>query len=287
MAYIIHGATGAQGAPVSKRLQALGLTAVAGVRIKDKTEYMPCVQLDNASVTSLTAAYRGAEGVFVHLPQTSEVNRKEFVKNIAKAVGLAKPERIVISTSGGTVIDDPESPLQARNDSAIALLIEAVQQTGVPTAVIAPRLFLENFLMPDIMNAIRNKGLIQYPVPAGLAVSWTSHLDVADVAAHLLIDKTVSGIVGVGHLPGITSGDLAGEFSRHFAHSVTYEHIEPSCFGKRIEPLLGPAAATVTGLYEALANVQDNTIAPHTSAQKLLGISPRSVQQWLQEVVGS
>lgn len=287
MTYIIHGATGAQGAPVFKRLQVSGLTAVAGVRSKNKTEDMPCVQLDNASVTSLAAAYREAEGVFIHLPQTSEENRKVFAQNIAKAVELAKPERIVISTSGGTIIDDPESPLQTRNDSAIALLIEAVQQTGVPTAVIAPRLFLENLLMPDVLNAIRNEGIIQYPVPAGLAVSWASHLDVADVAVHLLTDRTVSGIVGVGHLPGVTGEDLAGEFSRHFAHSVTYESIEPSYFGKRIEPLLGPAAAAVTDLYEALAGVQNNTISPHTSAQRLLGLSPRSVQQWLQEVLGS
>lgn len=287
MTYIIHGATGAQGAPVFKRLQAAGLTAVAGVRNKVKTEDTSCVQLDNASVKSLAAAYRNAEGVFIHLPQTAEENRKVFAQNIAKAVGLAKPERIVISTSGGTVVDEPDSPLHARSDSAIAMLIEAVQQTGVPTVVIAPRLFLENFLMPDVLNTIRKEGAIQYPVRADLAVSWTSHLDVADVAARLLTDKSVSGVVGVGQLPGITGADLAGAFSRHLGRPVTYESIEPAYFGKRIEPLLGPAAAAVAGLYQALAGVHNNTIAPHTSAQRLLGITPRSVQQWLQEVLGS
>lgn len=286
MAYIIHGATGAQGAPVFKQLHTDGLPAVAGVRSTDKVEGMPCVQLDNASVPSLAEAYRDADGVFIHLPQTSEENRKVFAKNIAKAVALARPQRVVISTSGGTIVDEPGSPLQVAGDSAIALLIDAVQQTGVSTAVIAPRLFLENLLMPDVLSAARNEGVIRYPVRADQAVSWTSHLDVADVAARLLVDKSISGVVGVGQLPGLTGAELADGFSQHFAQPVSYKDIDPVFFGKQIEPLLGPAAAAVVGLYQALASVRSNTIDPRTSAQTLLGLSPRSVQQWLQEVVG-
>jgi len=49
--------------------------------------------------------------------------------------------------------------------------------------------------------------------------------------------------------------------------------------------LFGPAAAGVVGLYQALAQAPDNLIAQDTSAQRLLGITPRSVSQWLADVI--
>lgn len=55
--------------------------------------------------------------------------------------------------------------------------------------------------------------------------------------------------------------------------------------GNLIEPMLGPASAGVVGLYHALSHVTDNVISEDTSAQALLGIQPRSVQQWLAEVL--
>ncbi|HHG5368192.1 TPA: SDR family oxidoreductase [Pseudomonas aeruginosa] len=284
MTYIIHGATGAQGAPLLKRLTEAGKHALAGVRSTEKVT-VPAVHINNASVESLVAAYRDADGVFVHLPQVAEAQRAAYARNIVKAIETARPGRVVVSTSG-IIVDAPGSPLQAPANSAVALLVDGVLNSGVSAAVIAPRLYLENLLLPMVFDVVRAEGVLRYPVRADFPVSWSSHLDVAQVAERLLDDHAVTGIVGVGQLPGLVGADLAAGMARHLGCPVTFESVQPQSFGKLLEPMLGPAAAAVVAQYEGLWQTSANTIEPDTSAQQLLGITPRTVQQWLADTLG-
>ncbi|WON78297.1 SDR family oxidoreductase [Serratia sp. UGAL515B_01] len=284
MTYIVHGATGAQGAPLFKRLLQSGKQAIAAVRHTDKLSGMPTIQIDNASVDSLVAAYRGAEGVFIHLPLAAEAERVSYARNIVKAIELAKPKRVVISTSGA-IIDEPDSPLQALNDSAIAILIDGVQKTGVSTAVLAPRLYLENLLLPMVFGPAQSDGTLRYPIRADFPVSWSSHLDVAEVAERLFNEPGITGVVGVGQLPGMLGADLAQGMAKYLGRHVTFESLQPQDFGTLIEPLFGPAANAVVGLYQALWQVSSNTISATTSAQQLLNMTPRNVEKWLADTL--
>jgi len=206
---------------------------------------------------------------------------------VVEAVTRARPGRVVISTSG-QIVDQPGSPLQAPADSPIMTLIDGVTGSGVPTAVVAPRLYLENLLLPVVLAPAREEGVLRYPLPTSFPVSWSSHLDVAEVVARLLTDASpTTGTVGVGHLPGLTGPDLAAAFSDHLGREVRFEGITPEAFGELITPLFGPAAAPVVELYRAL-NAQDgNTIAEDGSAQELLGLRPRPIEQWLEDLAVS
>ena len=167
-------------------------------------------------------------------------------------------------------------------------LIDGVTGSGVPTAVVAPRLYLENLLLPVVLDPACQEGVLRYPLPASFPVSWSSHLDVADVVVRLLTDASpTTGTVGVGHRPGLTGPDLAAAFSSHLGREVRFEGIAPEAFGELITPLFGPAAAPVVELYRAL-NAQDgNTIAEDSSAQELLGLRPRPIEQWLKDLAVS
>ncbi|EPD8213126.1 SDR family oxidoreductase [Yersinia enterocolitica] len=285
MSYIIHGATGAQGGPLYNRLLASGMNVLAAARDPAKVTGMPAIAVDNDSVDSLVAAYRDADGVFIHLPNLSEATRVQQAKNIVLAIKTAKPKRVVVSTSG-TIIDQPGTVLQAPEDSSVAILVRGVQESGVSHAIVAPRLYLENLLLPMVFEPAENKGVLRYPVSADLLVSWSSHLDVAEVAERLLCDHSVTGVVGVGHLPGLRGADLAVGFSEQFGRTVTFEALTPDSFGKLIEPMLGPATVSVVGLYQILSQATDNVIDGETSAQHRLGLEPRSVRQWLVEMLG-
>ena len=284
MSYIIHGATGAQGAPLHALLLASNRTALAAVRDPASAQGKPHVTVDNDSVESLIAAYSDADGVFVHLPQTSEPVRLHYANNIADAIAAARPKRVVISTSGA-IIDQPGSALQAPGDSAIATLLRRVGDSGVSHAVIAPRLYLENLLLPMVMEPVQSKGVLPYPLRADFSASWSSHLDVAVVAERLLTDHDVTGIIGIGQLPGMTGPELAQAFSEHFGREIRFEALSPETFGALLEPLIGPAAVNIAGFYTALSHEPDNVIASNTSAQKQLGLSPRSVGQWLADML--
>ena len=288
MADIVHGATGAQGSPILSALTSAGRTAIAAVRHPEAVpDGIVARQVDLASVASLASTYKGADGVFVHLPMGAPEAAAAQARAVVEAVIQARPGRVVISTSG-QIVDQPGSPLQATADSPIMTLIDGVTGSGVPTAVVAPRLYLENLLLPVVLDPARQEGVLHYPLPASFPVSWSSHLDVADVVVSLLTDASpTTGTVGVGHRPGLTGPDLATAFSSHLGREVRFEDITPEAFGELITPLFGPAAAPVVELYRAL-NAQDgNTIAEDSSAQELLGLRPRPIEQWLEDLAVS
>lgn len=281
MADIVHGATGAQGSPILSALTSAGRTAIAAVRHPEAVpDGIVARQVDLASVASLASAYKGADGVFVHLPMGAPEAAAAQARAVVEAVAQARPGRVVISTSG-QIVDQPGSPLQATADSPIMTLIDGVTGSGVPTAVVAPRLYLENLLLPVVLDPARQEGVLRYPLPASFPVSWSSHLDVADVVARLLTDASVTGTVAVGHRPGLTGQDLAAAFSTHLGREVRYEGITPEAFGKLITPLFGPAAAPVVDLYRTLNEQDGNIIGEDNSAQVLLGLAPRPVESWL------
>lgn len=284
MRYVVHGATGAQGGPLFDLLTKAGHTAVAIVRDPSAHPGMNAVKADIGSGEMLAQAYEGADGVFIHLPIASDADRVKFCDSIASAIGKARPKRVVISTSG-FVVDDPNSSLTVPPQSAIRSLISRIEQTGVSVAVIAPRLYLENLLMPLVSGPMKEGGVLRYPLPANYQVSWSSHLDIADVALRLLKDTSVTGVVGVGSVPGLDGNDLAKSFAEYLGRSVRYESVEPKQFGAQLEPFIGShGAAEVIGVYEAQAKSAHNTILSDTSAQTLLGLTPRSVKQWLQDL---
>lgn len=80
---------------------------------------------------------------------------------------------------------------------------------------------------------MKQDGVLLYPIRADLPVSWSSHLDVAEVAKRLLTDHTVTGIVGVGHQPGMRGAALADGFSARFDRPVQFEAQAPEDFTRR------------------------------------------------------
>ena len=286
MSYVVHGANGAQGGPVLAALLRDGHDAVAAVRNTAAVREARAVSVDNSSVDTLVAAYSGADGVFVHLPVLPEEIRLQYAKSIARAVAIAKPGRVVISTSGW-VVDEPNSPLQNPPESAIATLIREVEASGVSTAVVAPRLFLENLLNPVVLEPVRSEGILRYPLRTDYPVSWSSHADVAEVVARLLTTSAQTGVIGVGYSPGLTGGELARSFESYFGRSVVFESITPEAFGKMISPLFGEAAAAgVVAGYQAQAMAHGNVANPATSAEQILGLAPRPMARWLTEILG-
>lgn len=283
MSFIIHGSTGAQGAPLFERLKTAGKSAKAASRNAENGDH--AVTADAASTDSLISAYDQAEGIFVHLPQAPEDLRRSYANNIVAAIRAARPSRVVISTSGA-VVDTPDSPLQAPAGSAIMTLINGVKDSGISNAVVAPRLYLENLLLPMVSAPVSSAGVLRYPIRPDYAVSWSSHADVAKVAERLLLDRTLTGVVGVGHLPGLLGADLAAGFSKHFGRNVTFEAQTPEAFGDLIEPFFGPAFAGVVAFYQAHWQAPANTIDARTSAQTLLGLEPDDVKTWLANTLG-
>lgn len=284
MSYIIHGATGAQGGPVLKALQSAGKPVVAVSRKAVKLGDTRIAVADYANADLLTEAYRDADGVFVHLPLGGEDDLRAYAVNIVTALTKAQPGRVVVSTSG-QIVDEPHSPLQQADGSALQTLLRGIAGAGLSHAVIAPRLFFENLLLPPVIEGVRGEGVLRYPLPAEFQVSWASHLDIADVAVALFERPDIEGIVAVGQLPALTGADLVAGFAARLGRDVRYQAISPEQFGVSITPLFGKdSAAGVAAFYNAFAATTGNAIPAERSAQSLLGIRPRTPLQWLTDL---
>ncbi|MGQ4328509.1 SDR family oxidoreductase [Streptomyces hayashii] len=279
MTYVIHGATGAQGAPVVAALAATGKSVTALTRNPDAVVpgAQRVVAAGYSSAADLIDAYRGAAGVFVHLPVASEEDRRLFASNILTAVHEARPDRVVFSTSG--------FPIDPAIGGAAATLAAGLADSGVSHAVIAPELYLENLLMPHVIDSVRERGVLPYPIRADFPVSWASHLDIADAVVALLDRTDVAGVVSVGQYPAITGPDLAEEFGARLGRDVVFDQITPEEFRTSMAPLIGEsAAADIAGAYQAMSAMPGRSITPETSAQKLLGVTPRTTSQWLADI---
>ncbi|MFI7705461.1 NmrA family NAD(P)-binding protein [Nonomuraea sp. NPDC049480] len=278
MTYVIHGATGAQGAPVVAALAAAGKSVTAVTRNPDAVvDGARVVAAGYSSTEELTQAYRSADGVFVHLPVVSEEDRQTYARHIVAAVREARPARVVFSTSGFTI--DPVG------DDAVSALVRGLADSEVSHAVIAPELYLENLLMPYVIDTVRERGALPYPIRPDFPVSWASHLDIADVAVALFDRLEVTGVVSVGQDPAITGPDLAEAFGTHFGKNVLFEQITPEQLRTSIAPLIGEGpAAGVAAAYAAMSALPDRSITPENSAQKLLGVTPRTTGQWLTDI---
>ncbi|MDX2557995.1 hypothetical protein [Streptomyces stelliscabiei] len=97
-------------------------------------------------------------------------------------------------------------------------------------------------------------------------------------------------MIGASHFGNAVDGgavqvsgeDLAEAFRTRPGRAVTYEATDPHAFFAPLAPMLGEqAAAAVADVYQALATQPDHSITAERSAQKILGVTLRTVSQWL------
>lgn len=271
---IVHGATGAQGSPVLTALRTAGLDAAGAGRDPSAVDGA-AVLADYDDPDGLRAAYRDASAVFVHLPVGPPDHQVRIAQAVTAALADSPVERVVASTSGYPLVPG----------SGPTLLAEALASSGRSTALVVPRLFLENLLLPTVVGPVHEEGVLRYPIRADIPLSWSSHLDVADVAVALLRDPDVEGRVEVGALPPLTGPDLAAGFAHHLGRSVVFEEQDPEDFGRSLVPLFGEAGTRpVVESYRRLWEQDGDVVDGEASAQQRLGLTPRNVSRWLADV---
>ncbi|MFE6904749.1 SDR family oxidoreductase [Streptomyces sp. NPDC057717] len=275
MTFLVHGATGAQGSAVLSALAVTGQRAVAAVRDTSRVANAAAVAVDMSDPDSLAAAYTAASGVFVHLPLAAPEDQWKFARAVGAAVRAARPDRVVVSTSGSVL----------GTGSAPDLLVDELARSGVSYAVVEPRQFLDNLLLPFVVDAARTEGVLRYPLPADYVTSWTSHLDVADAVVRLLTDISFVGAVSVGALPPLDGQQVADGFSRYLGLDVRYEASTPDEFGDKIAPLFGEETSRlVADGFTSRQGEAGDVIQGGSSAQALLGLHPRTVESWLRDL---
>ncbi|PRX97581.1 NmrA family NAD(P)-binding protein [Paraburkholderia sp. BL25I1N1] len=228
--YAITGITGKVGGAVARTLLAAGQTVRAVVRDPARANEWAArgceiVKADMDDAASLTAAFNGAQGVFILPPSEFDPmpgfpEARVVIDAVSTALQAARPEKVVcLSTIGA----------QARETNLLTqrtLMEQALRVLPMPVTFLRPGWFMENAAW-DVATA-QNQGMIaSFLQPLDKAVPMVATADVGRVAAQLL-PQSWSG-VRVVELEGpqrVTPSEIADTFARILGRAVVAEVVE-------------------------------------------------------------
>ncbi|WP_042269360.1 NmrA family NAD(P)-binding protein [Paraburkholderia heleia] len=222
--YAITGITGKVGGALARALLASEQPVRAVVRDAARAaswQAQGC-ELATASMedaSALTAAFSGAQGVFILLPPQFDPSpgfpeSRAIIDAVCTALHKARPAKVVcLSTIGAQA---QESNLLTQ----LSLMEEALAALPVPVTFLRPGWFMENAAW-DVARA-RDDGVIEsYLQPLDQAVPMVATADVGRLAAELLTQRwRGTRVVELEGPRRVSANDMACAFARVLGRPV-------------------------------------------------------------------
>lgn len=223
--FAVTGITGQVGGAVARSLLAAGRPVRAVVRDAKKGQAwadLGCevAVADFGDGAALTAAFQGAEGVFlmappVFDPQPGFPEARGFAASVTAALRAAEPGRVVsLSTIGA---QSPQPNLLSQH----TIIEGALRQVGLPLTLLRPAWFMENTAW-DVALARETGVLSCFLQPLDKPAPMVATRDIGQVAAELL-QQTWDG-VRVVELEGpqrVTPLEIAATLAKLLGRPVT------------------------------------------------------------------
>jgi NAD(P)H dehydrogenase (quinone) len=177
---------------------------------------------DIGDVAALTAAFRGAEGVFVMVPSSFDPQpgfpeARKTAATLKAALEGARPGKVVyLSTIGA----------QATQENLLtqhAIIEGVLRESAVPTTFLRPAWYMDNASW-DVAPAKTNGVIPSFLQPLDKPVPMVSTMDIGRVAAGL-IQETWSGrrVVELEGPTRVTPNEIAATFAKLLGRSERME----------------------------------------------------------------
>ncbi|SFD56558.1 NmrA family NAD(P)-binding protein [Streptomyces aidingensis] len=276
---VVHGATGAQGAPVVRHLLAAGHRVRAAVRNPAACGPDPgaeAVFADLSDPDSLTAAYTGADAVVVQLPLVfsaeAAVPQAEAVLAALKRSGVA---RVVFNTGGSLVMERIGVPFV---DARALLATELPGVVRTATVVAPARTYMENLSAPWSAPMVASGGEVAYPLPAELPVPWVALDDLGAAVAGLIASPAPPPLRVVAGPQALTGDEAAAEIAAALGRPVRWRTIDVAECERMLAPFLGPEAAA--GVAAAYAPLPPGAPAPPEPDPAVIHTGSTTLREW-------
>jgi uncharacterized protein YbjT (DUF2867 family) len=225
--FAITGVTGQVGGIVATQLLQAGLpvrailrNAEKGKAWRDKGAEQALAEMTDAD--ALTAAFTGAEGVFLLIPPTFDPTPgfpevRAVIDALKTALLRARPERVVCLSTIGAQAEEPNLLSQ------LGLVERELSTLPLPIAFLRAAWFMENAAW-DVAAARKAGVIASFLQPLDQAYPMVSVADVGERAASLLRENwTGKRIVELQGPEKVTPPDIAAAFSKVLGKPVGAE----------------------------------------------------------------
>jgi len=227
--FVITGITGNVGGEVARTLLAAKKPVRAVVRDASKGEAwakLGCevAVADAHDVAAMTAAFLGAEAVFVMMPPIYDpapgfAEHKAMGAALKAALEAARPGKVVyLSTIGA----------QAKQENLLTvhtIVEKMLREVSLPITILRPGWFMENAAWD--MTSARDKGVISsFLTPADKGFPMVATEDIGQLAAALMQESWSGHRVVEQTGPRlVSSNDIAGTFAKLLGRPVAVEMV--------------------------------------------------------------
>lgn len=225
--YAITGITGKVGGAMARALLSANQPVRAVVRDAEKGRALAGKECEIAiadmdDAASLTAAFRGAEGVFILPPSNFDPapgfpEARKGAAIIRQALSAAAPGRVVCLSTIGAQAEQSNLLTQR------TILEKELAGLAMPLTMLRPAWFLDN-LQWDVESAQRDGVIHTFLQPADATFPMVSTEDVGRIAAELIQeDWTGTRIVELEGPHRVSPNDIAAAFGRVLGRIVRAE----------------------------------------------------------------
>jgi NAD(P)H dehydrogenase (quinone) len=280
---LVYGSTGAQGSPVVEQLLAAGRRVRALTRDADRARHWAArgaeiAVADLGHPDTLAAANEGIDQVVLQLPLQYDFGlHQTYGRNAVEAARAAGVELVVLNTSAHVFPEADVAAYRARQE-----VVDHLQAGGVPSIVLRPTFYMEILLGPWIRPGIVEHGVVAFPLPPDLPMSWVSAGETAAYAVAALDRPDLAGSTfDVGGPEGLSGESVAQRFSDALDRAVSYVPIAPDDYERALAPLFGATVAfEVAQQVRCIISKGDGTVdMAETAAQ--LGVRPTPLPEWI------
>ncbi len=227
--YAIMGVTGQVGGAVAHALLAAKQPVRAVLRDAGKGQAWADRGCEVALATiedagSLTAAFRGAEGVFVLAPPNFDPlpefpEARAMGETLRNALAQANPGLVVYLSTIGAQAKEPNLLTQH------TIIEHAIAGLPMPIALLRPAWFMENSSW-DVAPASREGVIPSFLQPLDRAIPMVGTADIGRVAAGLLQDRwNGRRVVELEGPERVTPNEIAGTFAKLLGRPVRMEAV--------------------------------------------------------------
>lgn len=279
---LVYGATGTQGSPVAEQLLAASRPVRILTRQADRARALAdrgaqVAVGDLADPASLAAAHDGVDRVVLHLPlQYNFALHETYGRNAISAAKQAGVSMLVFNTSAHVFPYTDVTVYRERQR-----MVDLLRASGVPSVVIQPTFFLDNFLGPWIKPGIVREGVLAFPLPPSFPMSWISAQEAGAYAVAALDRPDLAGSTfDVGGPEALTGVAIAACLTEVLGRPVSYVGIDPDAYEQALVPLFGAAVAFEVAQQVRYITSRGDGIVDMSGLREQLGVGPVPLAQW-------